>query len=235
MILIWDIETSTFDLRIRTYDLKVKISRYDPRDIVRDWSILSASWKELGKKPKTIAIDPKDVFNDKKIVVELHKFLSAATMLIGHNSDAFDLKKFNTRAIFHGLKPIPPIASVDTLKIARKHFAFTSKKLAYIAEFLKVGAKDESPDWNKVLDGNRAEIARMKKYNQTDVEVTEKVYLKLRSWATNHPKIHTVTDIAGHELPTCQCGSANVIKRGFTVTRTGKKQRMQCNDCGAWK
>lgn len=239
MIVTWDLEIAPSLLEILTYDLKVNISRYDYRDIRRDWNILSAAWMIDGKI-KCVAIDPKDPFNDKEIVTKLPKVLSKATLLIGHNADAFDLKKFNTRAIYHGLKPLPPIPSVDTLKVARKSFAFTSKKLAYIAQFLKVGAKDESPDWRKVLAGNRAEIRRMKTYNKKDVEVTWAVYKKLQGFIANHPNmnlLHPVKDVKGAPVENCpNCQSPDTQRAGIRVLRTGRYQRMHCRSCGAyWK
>jgi DNA polymerase elongation subunit (family B) len=235
-LLFWDVETSTIELRLQTYGLRVNISRFSHEDITRDWSLLSAAWKFEGGDIECIAVSPRDVFNDEKVVRKLHKVLSEADVLVGHNADAFDLKKFNTRALYYGLDPIAQKPSVDTLKVARKHFVITSNKLAYLATYLKIGSKDESPDWKKILDGNREEIARMKTYNMKDVEVTEKIYRKIRPWMTNHPVRECVKDIAGNDLPTCEpCGSANLQYRGYLVTKAGKKARMQCQDCGAWR
>jgi len=238
-ILVWDIEVSTFALTLQAYDLRVSISRFNPNHITRDWSLLSAAWKIIGeKKTHCIAVSPRDVFNDEKIVRRLHKVLSGVDILVGHNSDAFDLKKFNTRALFYGLSPIPKIPSIDTLKVARKHFKFTSNKLSYIARFLKVGAKDESPDWNKVLAGDRKEIARMKTYNIKDVTVTEKVYMVLRRFIDNHPDLNSITpirDTRGDQVTLCpKCQSCNYIKNGFKFTSGGRYQRYFCNDCSGW-
>lgn len=30
----------------------------------------------------------------------------------------------------------------------------------------------------------------------------------------------------------CKCGSTHLVKSGFRVTRTGKRQRMHCQNCG---
>lgn len=234
-----DFEVSPFRLTLETYDLRVKVQRFNHEDITREWNLLSAAWKVLGEdKTHVIAVSPKSVHDDEKIVRKMHQVLGSADILIGHNWDAFDIKKFNTRAIIHGLPPLPPVQTVDTLKIARSQFKFTSNKLAYIAQILKVGAKDESPDWKKVMAGDRAEIARMKAYNITDVDVTEKVYLKLRAFAKTRPNMNIlapVSDIAGERMPICPtCGSPDIVKNGKRYSTTGIRQRFSCRSCGAY-
>ena len=106
------------------------------------------------------------------VIKTLHDVLSEADIIIAHNGDKFDSKKFNTRAIAYGLPPIEPKKSVDTLKIARRRFAFTSNKLSYLAKFLGVESKDESPDWDKVLAGDEQELRYMRQYNRKEVNVS---------------------------------------------------------------
>lgn len=199
--------------------------------------MLSAAWKPLGGKAECVAVSPKNVFNDKEVVRAYHDALSDADIWIGHNFDAFDIKKFNTRAIFHKLKPVAPKPTIDTLKIARKHFKFTSNKLAYLAVFLGLEAKDESPDWIKVMQGDEKELRKMVKYNKQDCVATEDVYLTLRPWMQNHPNMNVlspVRDIAGNKIPQCpNCSGVNLIKNGNRYSPTGIKQRLTCKDCGA--
>jgi hypothetical protein len=235
-ILTSDVETSPLELLIRAYDLRVNITRYSHQDIHRDWTMLSASWKLLGGKPVGIAINPDDVFNDKEVVMAYHDALSDADIWVGHNFDAFDYKKFNTRAIFHGLKPIAKKPSVDTLKVARQLFKFTSNKLAYLADFLGVAAKDQAPDWLKVMAGDPKEIRHMLKYNKIDCIAGEDVYLRMRPWMTNHPVRYPIRDVAGNAMPTCDpCGGVHFQKRGDAISKaSGRYDRYQCMGCGAW-
>lgn len=230
--LIWDVETSSIDILHRCYDLRVKISRFDQKDIVRDWTMLGASWKLLNGPISCISVSPKDPLNDYEVIRKLHEVLSDADILIGHNSDAFDIKKFNTRALYYDLTPIPPKRSIDTLKVAKKYFKLTSNKLAYLATYLKVDAKDESPNWNKILLGDSEELAAMREYNKKDVIVTERVYLKLRAWIDNHPNMNLANplkDIEGNDVECCPvCQSTDFKRDGFRYTKTSKKQRFFC-------
>jgi hypothetical protein len=198
--------------------------------------MLSAAWKPLGGKTECIAVKPKDVFNDKEVVRAYHDALSDADVWIGHNFKAFDIKKFNTRAIYHKLKPIAPKPIIDTLKSARRHFKFPSDKLAYLAVFLGLDAKDESPNWLKVMQGDEREIKHMVKYNKQDCVTTEQVYLRMLPWMDDHPNMNVLQpakDIADQKLPQCRnCASVNLVKNGKRYAPTGITQRVTCKDCG---
>jgi len=236
--LIWDIETSDLELKIRTYQLKNYIKYFDPKTIERDWTMLGVAWKWLGeKKTNVISVKPDDPLNDYDIVCHMHAVLQEADILIGHNADNFDLKKFNTRAIAHGLDPLPQKQSIDTLKVARKYFKFTSNKLSYLADFLGVSLKDESPDWKKIIEGCPKELRYMRKYNKQDVVATEAVYLKLMGWHHTHPKNEAVRDSGGKVVSLCpKCSSPDHQRRGYQYLASGRKrQRFSCNSChGYW-
>ena len=235
-MLVWDIETSSIDILHRQYDLTVNTKRFRPDEIVRDWNIFSIAWKFIGQDSvNCLSVSSKNPASDYYVVKQFHDILMQADIIIGHNSDAFDLKKFNARAIYHKLPPIPKKQQIDTLKEARKHFKFTSNKLAYLANYLGIASKDESPDWNKILDGDIDELSKMREYNKKDVIVTEQLYLKLVSWMKTHPNVSLyspVKDIEGKKLLSCKaCNSMNYIKYGFHYSSTTKKQRYKCQDC----
>ena len=211
--------------------------RYSIDAIEKDWIMLGAAWKWLGdKETKSVSVSPKRPENDYQVIEILHTVLSDADMLIGHNSDAFDYKKFNTRAIKHGFHPISPKKTVDTLKLARKHFKFTSNKIRYIANYLGVEDKDESPDWVKCISGDEEALRYMRQYNRQDVITTEQVYLKLRGYHQTHPDIGLlIRDVTGSEVHTCpKCGSTSIQSRGKMYTVRTTKNRYSCNDCGGW-
>ena len=80
------------------------------------------------------------------------------------------------------------------------------------------------------MDGDMTAWPPMKDYNKQDIVLLEGVYLRLRRFMANHPRLTDFTK--EHGCPTCQ--SANVQLRGYTFNKTGKRQRMQCKDCGTW-
>lgn len=238
-ILIFDIETTDLELIVRSYSLKNYIRYFKPESISRDWTMLGAAWKWKGEdSAQVVSVTPSEPLNDEGIVRALYAVLDEADVIIGHNSDKFDIKKFNTRAIAYDLPPLGKKIQIDTLKIARKYFAMTSNRLSYLADFLKVPQKkDESPDWSKCLEGCPDELRYMRKYNKQDVFVTEAVYDKLMGWHDTHPNIaEPKRDIEGFIVPnTCpKCGSPNTHKRGFRYMASGiKYQDIRCYDCRA--
>jgi hypothetical protein len=239
-ILFWDLETSTIDLNIRQYDLRSHKGYHHYKTIKRDWHILGGAWKFMGEDVKCISVSSIDPLNDEAVVRRLHEILQQADILVAHNGDAFDIKKFNARALYYGLPPILNKHSIDTLKEARKGFRITSNALGYLGQFLKIeDAKLDSPDWNKVLDGDANELAVMREYNRMDVILLEKVYYKLLGWMKSHPNLNAynkIKDVAGNEVQVCKnCGSPNLRKldKPYYLKASGRRQdQFSCDDCG---
>lgn len=171
--------------------------------------------------------------SDKDLVRELWDLVDEADIIIAHNGDAFDIKNTNARFICNGLGPPSPYRTIDTLKLAKKYFAFNSNKLNDLGTVLGLGNKLSTGGFQLWLDcmaGKKVAWTKMKNYNKQDVILLEKVYNSLKRWMTNHPNIAiNVTK------PNCHCcGSTEVQKRGFGYTRMTKYQRYQCVKCGSW-
>lgn len=172
--------------------------------------------------------------DDRLLVQDLHKLLSQADILVAHNIDRFDMRKANARFIIHGLDPIPPVKTIDTLKIARRHFNFNSNKLDDLGNYLGVGRKLANTGkhlWLSCIAGDMASWKMMKDYNKQDTLLLEKVYLKLRPYASNHPNIN-LESRSPYACP--KCGSLDLEKRGMRYTRTSEYQRFQCRSCFGW-
>jgi len=72
-ILTYDVECTDIDLKHSQYDLAVKIKRFDPDQITRDWSLISASWKFLDEPTaQVVSVKADDVYNDYGVVCALH-------------------------------------------------------------------------------------------------------------------------------------------------------------------
>lgn len=204
----------------------------------RDWFVMSFSVKILGqKKVRTYALADfplykKDPTNDFEVIKELWKTFNEMDEIIGHNFERFDARKANSRFLLHKLPPPSPYRIIDTLKIARSKFGFTSNKLDDLARYLglrrKTGLK-HSDLWKKCLMGNRKAWRNMKRYNAQDVLVTEDVYLKFRGWYPVHPNLNPLDD---KKCPTC--GSEKLQRRGKVMWGRVAKQRLNCTNCGAW-
>jgi hypothetical protein len=197
-----------------------------------EYSLLCFAYKwSDGSKTKTIGLNDFKTNQQINLVIELRKLLDEAELVCGHNLDRFDLRMANTFILKAGLTPPSPYKTIDTLKIARNKFRFNSNRLNDLGEYLGIGCKKETGGFQLWLDciaGDKKAWVKMKKYNSNDVDLLEKVYLKLRPWATNI----NVNISKGLLCPTC--GSAELQKRGHSTTIKGIFQRLQCTDCGHW-
>lgn len=173
---------------------------------------------------------------DKELINDLWKLFNEADIIIGHNGDQFDIKKSNARFIIHNLEPPSAFKTVDTLKVARRHFKFNSNKLNDLGTYLGVGVKlphTGSHLWFSCMENTDPDSWKlMKQYNVQDVRLLEKVYYRIRPWITNHPNIHLYNEEHGNACP--KCGSFDVIKKGFTYTLKTKRQQFQCRGCHGW-
>lgn len=207
----------------------------------RDWYILSFSYKWLGDRTAKVVSLPdfktaykEDQEDDKWLCLGLRNLFDEADIIIGHNGDNFDIKKANARFITHGFSVPSPYKTVDTLKLARKHFKFDSNKLDDLAKYLNIGRKENVggfATWKGCMTGDKKAWKKMVSYNKQDVELLEKVYNKLKPWSSTHPNVN-ILDNKTNSCPIC--GSDKIQRRGFSITKTNKFQRIQCVSCGGW-
>ncbi len=207
----------------------------------REWYMLSFAYKWGHEKTTTVYALPdfstyaKDKHSDKELVHKLWELFNEADLIIGQNSDKFDIRKANTRFLYHGLTPPEPYKTVDTLKLARRYFAFNSNKLDDLGDFLGLGRKVKTGGfdlWLGVMAGDEKAWDRMRKYNKQDVVLLEKIYNKFKPWHTAHPNI---TIKQTNVEPLCPaCGSQKVQKRGYNYLMAYRTQRYLCTACGKW-
>lgn len=202
--------------------------------IRQDWFILSFAAKFLDED-KIYYFDQRDCVpmeDDKELVSKLHKLVLEADMLLGHNSDRFDIKKLNSRFIKHGLDPIPYRQNLDTLKIAKRFFSFTSNKLEYLATFLSCSEKSNHSKfsghslWTECLKGNKKAFKEMEKYNKQDVLTTIEVFQKLARYD------HTINFQSYYQKKICTCNSTEFHKNGLKYQKSGVFQIYKCSNCG---
>lgn len=223
-ILTLDLETKPATAYVwKAWDVNVS-----PDQLIDRGGVLCFAAKWLGN-PEVIF---KSEWGDghEAMIRSIHGLLSEADAVVGYNSDKFDLAKLNGEFLLLGLKPVPPLTSIDLLKTVRK-MGFVMNRLAYIGPLLRIGAKvkHEGFDlWVRVMAGNEKAQAKMRKYNIQDTVLTEKLYLKIRPYIKNHPHL-------GPDKVECgACGSKHVQSRGYRFTKAFKIQRIQCQKCGSW-
>jgi DNA polymerase III epsilon subunit-like protein len=152
--------------------------------VTKEWELLSFSYKELGKQ-KIYVLDREGEKTDKQLAWKLWLLFNSADVLIAHNGDRFDIRKAHARFIHWGFSvPMKPL-SLDTLKIARRHFAFTSNKLNDLGKYLGIGQKLHTGGfklWEDCMANKASAWHTMRRYNKQDVVLLEKVYKKLSKW-----------------------------------------------------
>jgi hypothetical protein len=243
-ILLVDIETAPILGHVwGLFDNNVALNQ-----IVKDWHLLSWSAKWLDSKEIIYSKNRKtnimyqdqskkqNIEDDKDLALGIWKLLDEADIVIGQNSKRFDIKKLNARFKFHDFQPPSSFRQIDTLVIAKKHFAFTSNKLEYLTDkFCKKYKKLKHKKfpghelWNQCLKNNKEAWTEMKRYNTHDVLSTEEIYYQLIPWdnTINFNVYHDSLEFI------CTCGSKKFISKGYHYTSTGKFSRHKCKACGS--
>ena len=189
-ILILDIETSLLE----AYLWRLGEQYVGPDSLITDWFLMSFSAKWRGREEvMSDVLTSKEAKNkdDKRICKSIWKLLNEADIIIGHNSDKFDLKKLNTRFIQNGLSRPSVSKTIDTLKICKSMFACSSNKLNFWCKFLGLDVKEDSggyQTWIDCLSGKKEALATLVEYNRFDVVITEQLYDKLKDWQKTTPR-----------------------------------------------
>lgn len=233
-VLIFDIETSP----LLSYTWGLWDQNVSLNQIHSEWAVLSWSAKWLGDSKVMYADqrNAKDMEDDKELLKGIWKLLDEADIVITQNGKKFDQKKLQARFILNGFQPTSSYKHIDTLQLAKKHFAFTSNKLEYMTKklctkYTKLSHK-KFPGfelWKECLAGNIEAWKEMEKYNKHDVLSLEELYEKLIAWdSTVNFNLYT-----NSEDIVCKCGSSEFQNYGYTYTASSKFQRYKCKKCGA--
>lgn len=231
-IFLFDIETSP--MTAYTWSLWDEVRIFDK--VQEDWVVLTWAGKWLGEEDIVFAANSsEDPLNDSETILSLHHFLDEADIVVAHNGNKFDIKKFNARCLQLGIDPPSPYRKIDTLNAARNNFALTSNRLDSLGKMLGVGEKIDTGGfdlWVRFLAGDEKAREEMIQYNGQDVLLLEEVYLKLRPWMNNHPNVRLYDEEETNACP--KCGSEDIHWRGYAYTSSQKYHRFRCNDCGGW-
>ena len=237
-ILILDIETTP--MGVWTWSLgKQYVGHHaimkDKNGKMMDWNLLSWSAKWLyDDKVLSDVLTPREARarNDKRIMKSVWKLLNETDVVIAHNGDRFDLRKINARFIANHIKAPLPFKTIDTLKQARKEFAFSSHKQDFITKFLKLEEKLDTDFqlWIDCMSGNEKALKRMEEYNRTDVVGLEDMYLRLRPYMRSHPNMAVMVD----DDCCTVCGSDKLkASKKFYYTGSSKFRLYNCQSCNS--
>jgi len=237
-ILIWDIE----NLPNRGYFFNVYNGPMGTLPFIeKTHSIISIAykWFEEGEAqvistadfPKNLKKDP---YDDSEVIKAFAKIYNEADYTVAHYGDKHDIKMFNSRVLLNGLDPLKPVQSIDTYKLVKKHFKLNTNKLDHIGYWLGEGVKNkmEAIDWVRCANGDLEAIKKMAEYNKVDVELLEKVFIRLLPYVDTKINSNLFAVDAPNLCP--HCSSHDVIKRGSYYNKTGRKQILLCKSCSKY-
>lgn len=202
--------------------------------------VLGFAWKWVGEKKvhsnylwdhPLYEMEPQ---NDIQVVKRWQELVSEADLVVGHNSQAFDMKVMNARALVHNLPPTPPVQQFDTWRAAKRIAKFDSTKLDDLGAYLGYGRKIQTDSnlWYGCMIGDEKAMRAMRRYNVRDVALTEKVYLHLAPHDAAHPNLALLDD-RPDACPRCGV-SGQLTAQGVRKLKVGTYRQWRCNSCLGW-
>lgn len=229
-ILAWDLEMSPNEVyRWGFFDQ----SPVALNQVIQPAGVISfaARWVD---SPKSEIIF-RDVHHDGLIPMleTVHGLIDEADALLSWNGAGFDTKHIMREFVENGFLPPSEAKEIDMMRAVKKRFRFPSNKLEYVANVLLGKGKtahEGFPLWVKCMAGDEKAWAKMEKYNKQDVHLLIELYERLLPWLDTIPNRNLYDGYDG--CP--KCGSENIQRRGYRVTKVAKYARYQCQDCGGW-
>jgi uncharacterized protein YprB with RNaseH-like and TPR domain len=194
---------------------------------------IAYKWAEDTEATVICAITP---YEDKDVLEQILPIIEQANAVCWHFGEGFDRKFIDGRLFINGLPALPPVASIDTYKLARSKFGRTlnSNKLDHLGQILGLGRKNKTDAmlWVKCAQGDMEAMQIMAEYNAQDVMLLEAVYKKL---APNVPA--KLNHNLLHDDAVCRCkscGSSNITLKGHEFKASNFSHRYQCEECHNW-
>lgn len=217
-------------------DLKNRYIHYE--DTIRSprTTIVCAKWYD---SDEIICLAEWDKGGRKRFLRTVHSLMSDADVLVGHNLDRADRPWLaGDLHIEGGLPPLPPIKTVDTLKVLRRQFGAGApfKSLDAFCQIVGIPGKTDRYDRHAmeraVSEKSQPDRDRLVDYCAGDVIATQYLYDYLRAFITNHP---TLTVAGEDSLRIChRCGhDTKPISRRYVANVLSYSMR-KCTSCGAY-
>lgn len=225
-----DIETAP--AKVYTYSLFKPMITH--KQIIEPSRIICFSYQFEGQKSVKYVSEFEEG-GQKALLQALWNVLDEADVVLGYNSQGFDVPWILGELMASGLPKPSPVKHIDLYKTMRQNTRFLSRKLDYVSERLLA---DKKVDVNMMTlaiacesdDPAEAKKARnlLRRYSKQDVALLFPLFEKVRSYVKMpHP--------ASSEEGACHsCKSLNVHRRGTVKTLVSTYQRYRCNDCGSW-
>jgi len=209
-------------------------------------------YETVERHPRTTVVCAKWYFDDeviqlaewdkggrKKFLRNVHHLMSQADIIVGHNIDNADIPWLaGDLHIEAGLPPLPPMKTVDTLKVLRRQFKSGApfKSLDAFCQIVGIPSKTDRYDRaameRAVYKKSVEDRERLVSYCVGDVLATQGLYDFLRAYISNHPALFV--DGKDH-LTTChRCGhDTEPIPRRYVANVLTYSMR-RCSSCSGY-
>jgi DNA polymerase elongation subunit (family B) len=180
-----------------------------------------------GYKPGLFNID------DKALAERTRDLLNEADVVVGQNSQSFDVRMLMARFWHHRIPAPDGFDQEDTKIRAKKTFYLASYKLKHMAKFAGVKQKTDPGGiraWDDVIKHGTG-WENMSKYCRNDVETTRELFLSMRGYVKSKVIANLFTRKPYH-CPNVTCMARDYQKAGRRATKTGWKQKFVCMVCG---
>lgn len=166
------------------------------------------------------------------MINKFDNLVQQADIVIGKNSDRFDIKHINTQRMLAGLPGMPnwSMYSDDLEKQLRRHFAVPSQSLDYWSELLGLGGKIKMDfqHWIDIVEQTpgkgRKAFNQMVTYGKKDTEDTRALWLKLEKHFTPRHNLNVLS--GGCKI----CGSDQLKPSRKRHTNNGVYREFYCRE-----
>lgn len=222
-----------------------RMYKVDVIDLIQPPKVIMVGWMWHGdKKAKSICL--KDfpgykpgLFNidDRGVVDKAWDLLNEADIVIGQNSQTFDVRILNARFWHYGMGATSEFDQEDTKRNAKRVFGLPSYKLKFMLKYRGLPQKMDSGGigtWDRTIEEGK-DWNKMGVYCRNDVEVLPPLDDSMESFIKRKTIANLYTRKLNH-CPTATCMSKDIRKEGLSLLKTGSKQKWGCKVCGTtWK
>lgn len=181
----------------------------------------------------------KDPTNDKYVLRALHPLMVEADLIVAYYGKEyrFDVPFINTRMLWHRLPVLPTTTRiVDLYDVAKRDLKLHSRRLASVLDLLQASSEKTKLSgriWIRAAAGHKPSLRYVINHCFWDVKLLEEAYVGLRAFVRTHPNV--TGEFSNRMLGKCRtCGSTRLQRRGYALTRSNRKVRVHCQNCGSW-
>ena len=228
--LVLDIERMKGAANIEFWSLSDFKNRRIHADDVTEWPrTICVAWRFVGAKKVEFASEWDD--GQQGMHQRIWDAVNQADIVVGHNSQSFDMRALNTGWRDLGIQPPAPYKNIDTLRTAQSVFGDESRTLDALTRRLGIAHKTDRYDVDRqACAGHKPSQRRIRSYNCGDVVASTELYWAFLPWTKNHP--HVAPMLGLDHLVCGRCGSDDVERDGTYSPAVYIYNRYRCNTCG---